>query len=172
MEEAYKDVSVNEYSCEAEEMEMSYECLVSRHAVNTNMYSVTIPKVSYYGSRFEKCNWCPPQCDGKPCMHMIMLAKGGQINDPGFTRLSVMPHWYLTVIWRSQFPEGSVYHGNVSMKAIKNKNPADDKLRYCPDWSNPRKSGCPKKDEKRKRVIFVTNSTITPAIATKMKIIG
>jgi hypothetical protein len=37
------------------------------------------------------------------------------------------------------------------MKAIKNKNPADDKLRYCPDWSTPRKSGRPKKDEKRKQ---------------------
>jgi hypothetical protein len=28
--------------------------------------------------------------DGKPCMHMIVLAKVGHINDPGFTRLSVM----------------------------------------------------------------------------------
>ena len=49
MEEAYKDVNVNEHSCKVEEMEMTYECTVSCHAANANMYSVTIPKVSYYG---------------------------------------------------------------------------------------------------------------------------
>ncbi len=85
---------------------------------------------------------------------MIVLAKGGRINDPGFTRLSVMPHWYSTAIRRSQFPEDSVCCGNISMKSIKNKNPADNKLRYCPDWSAPRKSGHPKKDEKRKQGVM------------------
>ena len=40
------------------------------------------------------------------------------------------------------------------MKSIKNKYPADDKLRYCPDCSAPRKSGRPKKDEKRKQGVM------------------
>ena len=154
MEEAYENVNVNEYSCEVKEMEDTFECTVSRHAANANVYSVTIPKVRYYGSQFGRCNCGVPQRDGKPCIHMIVLAKGGRINDPGFTRLSVMPHWYSTAIRRSQFPEDSVCCGNISMKSIKNKNPADDKLRYCPDWSAPRKSGHPKKDEKRKQGVM------------------
>jgi hypothetical protein len=82
---------------------------------------------------------------------MVVLAKGGHIQDPGFTRLSVMPHWYSTEWWRRQFSEDSVCRGDVSIKSVKNKYPANDTLKYCPDWAAPRKSGHPKKDEKRKR---------------------
>ena len=60
MEEAYENVNVNEYSCEVEEVETTFECMVSCHAANANMYSVTIPKVSCYGSRLEVQLWCPP----------------------------------------------------------------------------------------------------------------
>ena len=38
---------------------MTYECMVRQYAANTNMYSVPIPKESYYGLYFGKCN-CGP----------------------------------------------------------------------------------------------------------------
>ena len=154
MEEAFQDVNVNEFSCEVEELESSYLCTVSRLAANSNMCSVTIPRESMYGSRFGSCNCGVPQRDGKPCVHMVVLAKGGHIQDPGFTRLSVMPHWYSTAWWRRQFPEDSVCRGDISVKSVKKKYPADDTLKYCPDWAAPRKSGRPKKDEKRKRGVM------------------
>ena len=150
MEEAFKDVNVNEYSCEVEEMDTTYQCTVSRLAANSNQYSVSIPKVSHCGSRFGSCNCGVPQRDGIPCVHMIVLAKGGHIQDQGFTRLSIMPYWFSTTMWRRQFPEDSVCRGDVSIKSVKNKFPPDDTIRYCPDWAAPRKSGRPKKDEKRK----------------------
>ena len=114
MEEAYKHVNVNKYSCEVEEMETFDLCMVSRLAAYSNMYSVNIPRESIYGSQFGKCKWGVPQCNGKSCVHMIVLAKGGQINDLGFTRLSVMPHWNLTAIWRNRFPEDGLCHYNWS----------------------------------------------------------
>ncbi len=96
-EEACKDINVNKYCCEVDEMETNYQCTVSRLAANSNMYSVTIPKESTYGSPFGTCNCGVSQGDGIPCMNMIVLAKRGRINVPGFTRLSMMPigiwHW-------------------------------------------------------------------------------
>ena len=83
-------------------------------------------------------------------MHIIVLAKGGHIVDPGFTRLSVvMPHWFLTLIWRKQFPQDGVCRGDVSIKLVQFKYPADGKLIYCPNWAAPRKSHRPRKDKKR-----------------------
>ena len=138
MEEAYKDVNMHQYSCEVNEMDNSYECMVSRLAANSNMYSVTIPKESTYGSRFGTCNCGIPQRDGKPCVHMIVLAKGGHINDPGITRLSVMlHHWYSTLTWQNQFPKEIICRGDVSIKSVKCKYKADDTVRYCPDWAAP-----------------------------------
>ena len=83
-------------------------------------------------------------------MHMIVLAKGGHIIDIGFTRLSVMPNWLSTSIWRSRFPEDSVCKGDISIQSVKNKYQPDDTLRYSPDWAAPKKAGRPKKDAKRK----------------------
>ena len=131
-------------------MDDHYEATVSSLATNSNDYHVTIPKVSTGGSRFGKCTCGIPKRDGIPCVHMIVLAKGGHINDAGFTRLSVMPSWLSTSVWRSQFPEDSVCRGDISIQSVKNKYPPDDTLRYSPDWAAPKKAGRPKKDAKRK----------------------
>ena len=50
MEQAYKDVHVNEFACEITVMDDHYEATVSRLATNSNDYHVTIPKVSTRGS--------------------------------------------------------------------------------------------------------------------------
>ena len=85
---------------------------------------------------------------------MIVLAKGGHIEDPRFTRLSVMPFWLTTNRWRQQFPEDSMSRGNISISLIKSKYSPDDMIRYCPDWAAPKKAGRPKKDSGRKHGVM------------------
>ena len=150
MEQAYKDVHVNEFTCDITIMDDHYHATVSRLANNSHEYNVRVPKASIAGSRFGSCTCGVPKRDGVPCVHMIVLAKGGHIDDVGFTRLSVMPSWLSTSIWRSQFPEDSRCRGDVSIQSVKNKHQADDQIRYAPDWSAPKKAGRPKKDAKRK----------------------
>ena len=123
---------------------------MSRLVANSNIYTVKIPKESTHGSRFGSCTCGVPKRDGLPCVHMVVLAKGGHIDDPGFTRLSVMPYWLTTAHWRLQFPENSVSRGNITISAIKSKYSPDDMICYCPDWSAPKKAGRPKKDAGRK----------------------
>ena len=123
---------------------------MSKLAVNNHVYYLTIPKVSVGGSRFGTCTCGIPKRDGIPCAHMVVLAKGGQIDDRGFTRVSVMPNWLTTSIWSSRFPEDSICRGDISMQSVKSKYTPDDQIRYCPDWAAPKKAGRPKKDAKRK----------------------
>ena len=146
MEDIFQDVEVNEYYCDELVMDTYDDCDVSRLVMNSTIYTVKIPKVSTNGSRFGTCTCGIPKLDGIPCVHMIFLAKGGHIEDPGFTRLSVMPFWLPTNCWRQQFPEDSMSRGNIAISSIKSKYSPDDVIRYCPDWAAPKKANCPKKD--------------------------
>ncbi len=69
-------------------------------------------------------------------MHMVVLAKGGLIEDVRFMRVSVMPNLLTTSLWRSQFSKNSVCRGDISMQSVKSK---DDPIRYRPDWAAPKK---------------------------------
>ncbi len=131
-------------------MDTYYECDVSRLVANSNVYTVKIPKESTSGSRFGTCTCGIPKQDGLPCVHMVVLDKGGHIEDPGLTRLSVMPSWLTTNHWCQQFPENSVSRGNITISSIKSKYSPDDMIQYCSDWAAPKKAGRPKKDSGRK----------------------
>ena len=155
MDDAFTDVRVNDYQCTVAVTDTIFECTVRRMAANASVYDVQIPREAVMGSRFGKCTCGVPKRDGIPCQHMVVLAKGGHINDQGFTRLSVMPHWLSTTTWRNQFPEDSVCRGDVSIMSVKNKYPSNDLLRYCPQWATPKKAGRPKKDAKRAKGVMV-----------------
>jgi hypothetical protein len=61
-----------------------------------------------------------------------------------------MPYWWGREHWQRQFPADVYADCSITMKSIKDGNTPNASFRYCPDWTAPRKSGQPKKDERRK----------------------
>jgi hypothetical protein len=123
-------------------------------AANACVYDVRIPRVSDNGLQFGKCMCGIPKGDGIPCRHMVVLAKGGHINDQGLTRLLVMPYWLSSTTWHKQFPEDCDCRSDISIMSVKNKYQGNDLIHYCPQWAVPKKAGHPKKDAKRSKGVM------------------
>ncbi len=118
---------------------------VSKNSTSHREYSVNIPKSDTFGSRFGKCTCGLPKIKGIPCQHMVVVQKSGRID--GLTRAAVMPHWYTTAQWCSQFPENTHIDTQQTLKSIKANSTLHDDLRYCPNWLGPQKKGRLKKNK-------------------------
>jgi hypothetical protein len=78
---------------------------------------------------------------------MVAIQKLGRID--GLTRAAVMPYWYTTAQWCSQFPENNCIDTQKTLKSIKANSTPHDDLHYCPNWLGPQKKGHPKKDKRK-----------------------
>jgi hypothetical protein len=148
MEAVFENVVAAQYTRDVEEMNRHYHCTVRRNSGEGVLYTVTIPKYSRYGSFFGTCNCGVPKRDGVPCIHMAVLAEAGDIPNPDFTRLSVMPFWMSTEHWRKQYPQNMSCNGSVSIRLVMSKYDPEDDIRYCPDWLAANKTGRPKKNQR------------------------
>ena len=111
-------------------------------------YVVEIPYEESEGSRFGSCTYGGPQVTGKPCHHMVAMVK--RENDEDLLVLKSMLHWWTTMHWKMQLPMTQEVRGGVAMATVKlgnsgNELVSDDlTLKYCLDWTVPRKKGHPK----------------------------
>jgi hypothetical protein len=69
---------------------------------------------------------------------------------PQITPISIMLTWWGREQGRKQFLSDVFCDGSTTMKSIKDGKIPDITLRYFPDWIAPKKSGRPKKAERRK----------------------
>jgi hypothetical protein len=81
---------------------------------------------------------------------MVAISKLGRIN--GFSRVAIMPHWYMTEQWHNQFPEDTFIDTHKTLKSIKANSTPQDNIRYCLTWAAPQKKGPPKKETCRKSI--------------------
>ena len=149
MEAAFADVVPSKYTRDVQEMDTYYHCTVCRTAGGGVLYTVTIPKQPQLGSWFGTCNCGVPKRDGIPCNHMAVLADAGDIPNPDFTRLSVMPYWFRTEHWRRQYPRHVTCNGTVNLRLVMSKYDPEGDIQYCPEWLAPNKAGRPKKNARK-----------------------
>ena len=151
--EAFKKVSLRDYSITVHQMDGDHICRVQR-VVSTNQYTCVIPMIEHEDSYFGSCTCGVPKVDGVPCVHMIAVVKSNRIE--GLNESNIMPYWYHTSHWRKQYPEGSnVCAGNITLSILRETHrPAKD-YKLCPGISAPRKGGRPKKLLRLKSAIEV-----------------
>ncbi len=85
-------MNTTQYIVSVSSLEEYYQCSVRFNTVGALTYTVKIPKVPMLGSMFGTCTCGVPKRDGLPCIHMVVLAKGGDMNNESFTRVSIMPY--------------------------------------------------------------------------------
>jgi hypothetical protein len=102
MEEAFQNVSVQDFKVNLAENNNHHTATVSKKSTSEREYTMIIPKTDTLGSRFGKCTCGFPKKEGTPNHHMVALSKLGRID--GLTGTVVMPHWYTTAQWHIQFP--------------------------------------------------------------------
>jgi len=171
MEEVYAGIVPTQYVRDVQDMGTHYHCTVCRNSGDGVLYTLTFPKQAVGGSFFGTCNCEVPKRDGVPCVHMAVLADAGDIPNPAFTRLSVMPFWLTTSHWRKQYPMELTCNGSVNIRLVMSKYNQEDDIKYCPEWVSANKVGRPKKNierapgvidrivvsaKKRKRKMFCT----------------
>ena len=105
-----------------------------------------LPKVAYNGSHFGTCTCGVPAKEGIPCPHMVVIVKSSNI--PILTRSNIMPFFWSTAHWQSQYSLDVDCRTDISIKSVKATARRNEKLRYCPDWSASDKPGRPKKNDK------------------------
>jgi hypothetical protein len=149
MEAVFSELNTTHYNCDIQEMERHFLCTVCKVVGESVTYSVTIPKHATQGSFFGTCNCGIPKRDGIPCVHMAVLVDGGDIPNPEFTRVTVMPYWWRTDHWRTQFPQDVTCIGSVNLRLIMSKYNPEGDIRYFPDWLAPNKAGRPKKNQRK-----------------------
>ena len=147
-------VNHNDYNIATTELENSKQYTVRKLIGGRAQYVVEIPNQESDGSRFGSCTCGGPQVTGKPCHHMVAVVK--RINNETLSVLKIMPHWWTTTHWRKQLPMTEEVRGGVTMTTVKFGEsgnelvPGDLTLKYCPDWTAPRKKGHPKGNQRQK----------------------
>ena len=144
----YTKVNANDYTIASADLEDSKQYTVRKLIGGRAQYVVEIPNEEVDGSRFGSCTCGGPQVSGKPCHHMVAVVK--RMNDQSLSILKIMPPWWTTNFWRRQLPLTEEVRGGVTMSTVKFGETGDAlvtgdlSLKYCPDWTAPRKKGRPK----------------------------
>ena len=150
MEECFDGVKVAEYQMTIVAFDGGHRAMVKKASVNAKLYKVIIPLDGKHGSRFGTCTCGKPATDGVPCDHMVVVAKSSSIE--GLTRIQMMPHWWITVHWREQYPLQLNCRGDISMETVKLRHQPDELLAYCPTWAAGKKKGQPKANTREKGI--------------------
>ena len=80
------------------------------------------------------------------------MVKSGKVGAE-VTMINSMPAWWSTIQWKLQYPKDEVIRCNLDIEYLKEKHKPDDKIRFCPDLSAPRKTGRPPKGKRIKGAI-------------------
>lgn len=146
MEMVFKDINVREYRLTTHDDMFWHYATISKNTETAREYHVRLPKESYNGSYFGKCTCGVTSKEGIPCRHMVVLVKSSVI--PTLTRTNIMPHFWSTAHWQMQYPLDLDCNTEMTIQMVKAVSRPNEFIRYCPDWSAPKKSGRPKKSDK------------------------
>jgi len=148
MDEIFKRCDHSEYRIQRTEHPDFHKFVVSKRAVGSREYFVTIPKVGQvHGSRFGSCTCGSHKKEGCPCNHMVAVVKSGAI--PLMTNVELMPYWYTRDQWQLQFPKDVVFRFDCTWKKIKEESNFDENVHHCPAWAAGGKKGRPKKNARK-----------------------
>ena len=124
-------------------------CRVFR--TNMNKRRCWFLKIPVMGSFFGGCTCGAPLTDGIPCHHMVAAVKSSRI--VGLNDTNAMPKWWTTETWCLQFPQDGIVACDFDMSSLHANHTSDTTKRYCPPYSGPNKSGCPKKETRGKNFL-------------------
>jgi hypothetical protein len=147
MKDVFENVKVQDYRLRVEPNDTMYTAIISRNTAGARAYYVKLPKNPYNGSHFGSCACGVPSKDGIPCVHMAVLVMSSEI--PVLTRSNIMPYFWSTQHWQTQYSFEEQCITELSLTDIKRttRYPMEN-VRYCPDWSASEKPGRCKKTDK------------------------
>jgi hypothetical protein len=151
MEEAFTDIHARDYKMQMTEADNNYVATVRKIAANSKEFTVTLPKEERMGSKFGSCTCGKPAKDGIPCRHMVVVVKSATID--GLSRIGIMPYWWTTAHWRTQYPENTYCRTDISIEGVKATSKPEDDIVYCPAWTAANKKGRPKKNARMKSIM-------------------
>jgi hypothetical protein len=153
----YSKINSNDYSVATTEMATCNQYHVRKLIGGRALYVVEIPHDDTQGSRFGSCTCGGPQVTGKPCHHMVAVVK--RMNNADLSLMKIMPYWWTTMYWKTQLPMTEEVKGGITMETVKFGQAGDElvtgdlTLKYCPDWTAPRKKGRPKGNERKQSAV-------------------
>jgi hypothetical protein len=151
MEEAFNDVHARDYKMQMTEADNNYVATVRKVAANAKEFAITLPKIETVGSKFGSCTCGLPAKDGIPCRHMVVVVKSATIY--GLSRIGIMPYWWTTAHWRTQYPENTYCRTDISIEGVKATSRPEDDIVYCPAWTAANKKGRPKGNARMKGIM-------------------
>ena len=96
----------HDYTITRETHDTVHEYKVQGNHNGSQTQTVCIVKDAMYGCHGSECTCGNTQTDGVPCRHIMAIAKSGW--GEGLNIVNVMPYWWMTQCWRSQFPKDEV----------------------------------------------------------------
>ena len=151
--DAFKSVDYREYQVAVDQEGGFWSCQVNR-VVSSNHYTCQFPMVPVNNSHFGTCTCGVPKVDGIPCNHMVAVVKGNRLE--GFNENNIMPYWFHTSHWRSQYPMGtSVGATHVNLSRLLETNRPIKEYKLCPGFSGASKSGRPKNNKRLKSMVEI-----------------
>ncbi len=150
-DKSFKDFNHTQFRMTVTEKADVWVCFVKRVEERGPDRVLTISKEPVLGSHFGRCTCGVNRQDAAPCEHMAAVAVSSRL--PGVTRHNTMPYWWMRAHWRKQFPQELLAIMNITISTIIKDSQPDHNLCYCPDWTANQKSGCPKKNARKKSVI-------------------
>jgi hypothetical protein len=151
MEEAFTDVHARDYKMQMTMLNNDYVVTVRKIASNYKEFTVTLLKEERMGFKFGSCTCGKPAKDGIPCRHMVVVVKSATID--GLSRIGIMPYWWTTAHWRTQYPENTYCRTEITIESVKATLKPEDDIHYCPAWSAANKKSCPKKNACMKSIM-------------------
>ena len=150
-EESFNDINHTQFRITVTERENVWVCLVKRIKERGPYRVVAIPKEPVRGSHFGRCTCGVDKRDAAPFEHMATVAASFRLS--GVTRHNTMPYWWMRAQWHEQLPQELLAITNINISTIIKDSQPDHNLRYCPNWMANKKSGCPKKNARKKSVL-------------------
>jgi hypothetical protein len=144
MEQCFTDVRVRDYQITVTPIEYGHRATAAK-------FTVVIPATGTFESRFGTCNCGKPAKDDIPCEHMVAVVMSSMIG--GLSRIQIMPYWWTTAHWRTQYAVDVECRADVGISTIKGKYTPDKTLCYCPAWTAGKKKGRPKSNVRVKSVM-------------------
>ncbi len=151
MEEWFTGVRVQDYQITVIPIEDGHRATVTKCSINATKFTVVIPAMGKYDSRFGNCNCGKPAKDGVPCEHMVAVVKSSHID--GLSQIQMMPDWWTNAHWQAQYTVDVECRADIAISMIKDKYTPDKTLCYCPAWTAGRKKGHPKGNVREKSVM-------------------
>jgi hypothetical protein len=148
-DEIFANVDFHNYHITVGEYDDRWTCRVSYG--NGKQRRAWFVKEPVMGSHFGGCTCGKANTEGVPCQHMVAVVKSGRVK--GLTPNNSMPKWWTTEMWRLQYPTNQHSLCDFSIESLKQTEPPELSMRYCPPYIAPNKAGRPKEGKRKKGIL-------------------